>query len=189
MVNIVAHEDDDLLIINKMDLAPFVGADLDVMRDVFATNNLGLAATFMLRMEQRWTNTVFWLLQTGFIAVTIYSISYTPYLLDISSTILFALCYYTITKVYAAIHLSAVRGNPVFSDFLQGHADKPFLLGAQPRTVDASAYAFLANILWAPVDSALRRHARTRPNLEAFCQRMKARCFPDPGSKVDAAAA
>ena len=89
---------------------------------------LGLAATFMLRMEQRWTNTVFWLLQTGFIAVTIYSISYTPYLLDISSTILFALSYYTITKVYAAIHLSAVRGNPVFSDFLQGHADKPFLL-------------------------------------------------------------
>jgi hypothetical protein len=89
---------------------------------------LGLAATFMLRMEQRWTNSLFWALQTGFIAVTIYSISYTPYLLDISSTIVFALCYFTVTKVYAAIHLSAVRGNPTFSDFLQGHADKPFLL-------------------------------------------------------------
>ena len=72
------------------------------------------------------------------------------------------------------------------ADFL---ADKPFLMGAQPRTVDASAYAFLANILWAPVDSALRRHARTRPTLEAYCQRMKARCFPDPGPEAHAAAA
>lgn len=89
---------------------------------------LGLAATFMLRMEQRWITTLFWALQTGFIAVTIYCVSYTPYLVDISSTVLFALCYFTITKFYAAIHLSAVRGNPTFSDFLQGHADKPFLL-------------------------------------------------------------
>ncbi len=89
---------------------------------------LGLAAAFMLRVEPYWITRLFWVLQTGFIAVTIYCVSYTPYLVDISSTILFALCYFTITKVYAAIHLSAVRGNPTFSDFLQGHADKPFLL-------------------------------------------------------------
>ena len=89
---------------------------------------LGLAASFMLRVEPYWITRLFWVLQTGFIAVTIYCVSYTPYLVDISSTVLFALCYFTITKVYAAIHLSAVRGNPTFSDFLQGHADKPFLL-------------------------------------------------------------
>ncbi|MEO8300545.1 MAG: CHASE2 domain-containing protein [Rhizomicrobium sp.] len=89
---------------------------------------LGLAATFMFRVEQRWINTLFWVLQTGFIAVTIYCVSYTPYLVDISATVLFALSYFTITKVYAAIHLSAVRGNPTFSDFIQGHAGRPFLL-------------------------------------------------------------
>jgi len=37
------------------------------------------------------------------------------------------------------------------------------------------AYAFLANLLWAPVDTPIRRHAAARPTLEAYCQRMKAR--------------
>ncbi len=41
---------------------------------------------------------------------------------------------------------------------------------------DATAYAFLANLLWAPVDSPIRRHAQARPAPEAYCQRMKARC-------------
>ena len=81
----------------------------------------GLAAAFIVRIEQRWINALFWVLQTGFIAVTIYCVSYTPYLVDISSTILFALSYFTIAKVYSAVHLNAVRGNPTFSDFLQSH--------------------------------------------------------------------
>jgi glutathione S-transferase len=57
-------------------------------------------------------------------------------------------------------------------------ADKPYMLGEQPSTLDATAYAFLANVLWAPVDSPLRAHAAARPNLLAYCQRMKARYFP-----------
>ena len=60
------------------------------------------------------------------------------------------------------------------ADFL---ADKPYMLGEQPSSLDATAHAFLANLLWAPVDSPLQRHARTRPTLEAYCQRMKARYF------------
>ena len=55
--------------------------------------------------------------------------------------------------------------------------DKPYMLGDQPRSLDASAYAFLANLLWAPVTSPIRRHAQARPALEAYCQRMKARYF------------
>lgn len=89
---------------------------------------LGLTAIFIFRMEQRWINTLFWALQTGFIAVTIYCASYTPYLVDISGTILFALSYYTIANVYSRIHLNALRGNPTFSDFIQSHAGRPFLL-------------------------------------------------------------
>jgi glutathione S-transferase len=51
------------------------------------------------------------------------------------------------------------------------------MLGDQPRSLDASAYAFLANLLWAPVTSPIRRHAQARPALEAYCQRMKARYY------------
>ncbi len=60
------------------------------------------------------------------------------------------------------------------ADFLAG---KPYMLGNQPTSLDATAYAFIANLLWAPVDSPVRRHARGRPNLEAYCQRMKARYY------------
>ena len=88
----------------------------------------GLAATFIFRMPQRWINILFWLLQTGFVAVTIYRVSYTPYLLDISSTIAFALSYYAIANFYSRLHLNALRGNPAFSDFIQGHTGSAFLL-------------------------------------------------------------
>ncbi len=43
---------------------------------------------------------------------------------------------------------------------------------------DVTAVAdFLANLLWAPVDSPIQRLARQRPTLEAYCQRMKVRYF------------
>ena len=54
-------------------------------------------------------------------------------------------------------------------------AGKPYLMGEEPCSLDAVAYAFLANLLWAPVDSPIREAARARPTLEAYCLRMKAR--------------
>ena len=60
------------------------------------------------------------------------------------------------------------------ADFL---GDKPFMLGDAPCTLDATAHAFLANVLWAPVDSPIRRLAQARPTLDAYCRRMQARCF------------
>ena len=101
---------------------------------------LGLAATFIFRMQQIWINRLFWVLQSGFIAVTVYCVSYTSYLVDISTTILFALSYYTIANFYTRIHLSALRGSPLFSDFMQGHDGDPFLVigvkdGAKRRLV------------------------------------------------------
>lgn len=60
------------------------------------------------------------------------------------------------------------------ADFL---ADKPYMLGQQPSSLDATVYAFMANLLWAPVDSPIRRHAQGLPNLEVYCQRMKARYY------------
>ncbi len=72
------------------------------------------------------------------------------------------------------IHAIGCRDVTAVADFL---ADKPFMLGSQPSSLDATAYAFLANLLWAPVESPIRSHARARPNLEAYCQRMKARYY------------
>ncbi len=55
--------------------------------------------------------------------------------------------------------------------------DKAFFLGAQPSSLDATAYAFLANVLWVPVESPLKIHAQQYPQLEAYCRRMKARYY------------
>lgn len=72
------------------------------------------------------------------------------------------------------IHAIGCRDVTAVADFL---ANKSYMLGETPCSLDATAYAFLANLLWAPVDSPLRRHAESRPNLEAYCRRMKARYY------------
>ena len=127
-----AITDDNTILATAMDdmksgswlrvIPPWMTALLSVL-SVF-----GLAATFIFRMDQRWINRLFVGLQSGFIVVTIYCISYTPYLLDISSTVLFAISYFAVANVYARIHLSALRGNPNFSNFAQSHDGGPFLL-------------------------------------------------------------
>ncbi|HXZ97487.1 MAG TPA: glutathione S-transferase family protein [Burkholderiales bacterium] len=61
------------------------------------------------------------------------------------------------------------------ADFL---GEKPFFMGESPTSLDASAYAFLANIILVPLDSALKRHALKYPQLEAYCLRMRARYYP-----------
>ena len=55
--------------------------------------------------------------------------------------------------------------------------DKAFFLGAQPSSLDATAYAFLVNVLWVPVESPLKTHAQQYPQLEAYCRRMKDKYF------------
>lgn len=55
--------------------------------------------------------------------------------------------------------------------------DKPYFMGEQPSAVDATVYAFLANFLWAPFQSPLMSLGRELPQLEQYCQRMKARYF------------
>jgi glutathione S-transferase len=55
--------------------------------------------------------------------------------------------------------------------------DEPYFLGAEPTSVDAAAYAFLANILDVPLDLPLRQAARAHANLPAYCARMRARYY------------
>ncbi|KYF70508.1 glutathione S-transferase family protein [Sorangium cellulosum] len=57
--------------------------------------------------------------------------------------------------------------------------DQPFLLGAEPSSVDATAYAFLVSILHFPADSPVKRHAAAQANLVAYCERMRQRYYAD----------
>ena len=57
--------------------------------------------------------------------------------------------------------------------------DKPFLMGARPTSVDAVAFAVLAQFLTPFFDHPLRRRAEGFCNLVAYVDRMMARYFPD----------
>jgi len=56
--------------------------------------------------------------------------------------------------------------------------ERSYFLGAEPSSVDAAGYAFLANILDVPLDVPLRQAARSHANLPAYCARMRAHYYP-----------
>lgn len=64
--------------------------------------------------------------------------------------------------------------------------EKPFFHGERPTTLDAVAYAYLANIIWVPIESPVKQHALAQPDLEAYCRRMKERYYADGESKSSA---
>lgn len=51
--------------------------------------------------------------------------------------------------------------------------DTQYFFGDKPTELDATAYGFLAQVLWAPGPSRLREHMQQTHNLPAFCERMK----------------
>ena len=50
--------------------------------------------------------------------------------------------------------------------------DKPFLLGAEPTTIDATIYGFMANFLWVPWTNDLKTYGISKVNLVAHTERM-----------------
>lgn len=74
----------------------------------------------------------------------------------------------------AEVHQMGIRDLGAIADFL---ADKPFLMGEQPRTVDAMTYGMLVNLIEVPVKSPVKDYAQSRGNLQAYCDRMKARYY------------
>jgi glutathione S-transferase len=64
------------------------------------------------------------------------------------------------------------------SDFL---GDRPFFHGERPTTLDATAYAFLANIIEPPIASPAQRHALALQNLVDYCRRMQETYYPGEG--------
>ena len=57
--------------------------------------------------------------------------------------------------------------------------DKPFFLGDQPRTVDATVFAFIEALLGFPVDSPLKAAIGAHANLVAYRKRIRERWWKD----------
>jgi len=64
---------------------------------------------------------------------------------------------------------------------------RPYFLGEQPSSVDASIYALTASIWLHPADTPLRRDLARSPNLVAYTERMHGRYFgaPAPAGEAD----
>jgi glutathione S-transferase len=75
------------------------------------------------------------------------------------------------------IHQIGKRDISALADFL---GVKPFFMGSEPCSIDACAYAFIANLVWMPFEGPLKEHARKYPELVAYCQRMKQRFYDNP---------
>jgi glutathione S-transferase len=61
--------------------------------------------------------------------------------------------------------------------------EQPYFMGEEPTTLDATAYAFLTRVLWAPYESPLKTHLQTLPNLVGYCQRMREQYSPGKAQK------
>ncbi len=70
------------------------------------------------------------------------------------------------------INAIGVKHITVLADWL---GDKPYMLGEQPRTLDATVYAFLIGVLDAPIEGPVKACLQNKANLVAYCARMKAR--------------
>ncbi len=73
------------------------------------------------------------------------------------------------------IHAIGKRDITALADFL---GDKTYFMGSAPCSLDATAYAFIANLIWPPVESALKQHAAQYPQLQAYCLRMRKQYYP-----------
>lgn len=59
-------------------------------------------------------------------------------------------------------------------DFLD---TKEFFFGDKPSSIDATLYAFLANIIYVPIESPLKEYAMSLDNLVKYCHRMEGRFY------------
>lgn len=57
--------------------------------------------------------------------------------------------------------------------------DQPYMLGERPSSLDASAFGFLANILYPDMPTPLQGHLKSLPNLAGYCDRIRDAYYPD----------
>ncbi|MDE2388447.1 MAG: glutathione S-transferase family protein [Betaproteobacteria bacterium] len=61
---------------------------------------------------------------------------------------------------------------------------KPYFLGDQPTTLDASAFGLLINISDCPIESPLKEYALTKENLVAYNERIMLSFYPEAASFI-----
>lgn len=57
--------------------------------------------------------------------------------------------------------------------------DKKYFMGDEPTSVDATAFAFLANFLYSPLDDPLKTRVQQQANLMAYCAHMRRLFYPE----------
>jgi len=57
--------------------------------------------------------------------------------------------------------------------------DQPYVLGDRPSSIDACVFGFLAVSVYVAGDNPLYRHGASLDNLMRYCERMRARYFPE----------
>lgn len=62
------------------------------------------------------------------------------------------------------------------SDFL---GDKPYFMGNDPTSVDASAFGILINTVDGPIESPVKEYGREKANLVAYCDRILEQYYPE----------
>jgi glutathione S-transferase len=65
--------------------------------------------------------------------------------------------------------------------------ERPYFLGEQPTSIDASLYALTGGLAMHPADNPIKQHLAALPNLAAYTERMHNRYFGErpPGGTVD----
>lgn len=62
--------------------------------------------------------------------------------------------------------------------------DRPFLLGEQPTSVDATVYAFVHGVVAFPGEDAVQRAVRATPNLMAYVERLTRAVWPEAAPRL-----
>src|SRR5215207_4696033 len=59
-------------------------------------------------------------------------------------------------------------------------SDRPFLLADRPTSADTAVFGLLAPTVYWPMETPVAMYARSLPNVRAYCDRMRERCFERP---------
>jgi glutathione S-transferase len=78
------------------------------------------------------------------------------------------------TGRHAPAEVEAI-GKRIVDSVAEAMGDGSFFMGGEPRSIDATVYAFLSGLLDTPFPSEVKKHAATRSTLRAYVDRMRAK--------------
>lgn len=76
-------------------------------------------------------------------------------------------------------HVIIAQGKADLDALAELLGDQPYVLGDRPSSIDACVFGFLGVSVYVEGDNPLFRHAAEKDNLMRYCERMRARYFPE----------